>query len=32
VTFEFNISTASIIRKGLIEIYPMTGKIAGGEK
>ena len=32
VCFEFKISLTKIIRKGLIEVIPMEGKILGAEK
>jgi hydrocephalus-inducing protein len=32
VTFEYKIILSSIIRKGLVEVTPLEGKIAGQEK
>lgn len=32
VTFEFKVSVADVKRKAFLEISPMNGKIAGGQK
>lgn len=32
VTFEYKVILSSIIRKGLVEVSPLEGKIAGQEK
>ena len=32
VAYEFNTNITTLMRKGLIEIYPMSGKINGGDK
>ena len=32
MTFSFTVNLSSIIRKGLVEVSPLSGKILGGEK
>lgn len=32
VTFAFKVLTDQIVRKGLVEVSPQAGKVAGGEK